>query len=182
MSLLIDFFPLLLFFVVFKVYDIFAATAVAIAASAVQIAYLYRCRKLATVHWLSLSVIVIFGGATLLLHDETFIKWKPSVLYVAFSLVLVAGKLIWRRDLLRHVMKGIELPDHVWSGLTWAWIGFFAFLAILNWLVAFHLGFSTDAWVTFKVWGILGIMLLFVLGQGLVLIRHLPQEGPQKEP
>jgi intracellular septation protein len=182
MSLLIDFFPLLLFFVVFKVYDIFAATAVAIAASAVQIAYLYRCRKLAAVHWLSLAIIAIFGGATLLLQDETFIKWKPSVLYAAFALVLVVGKLIWQRDLLRHVMKGIELPDRVWGGLTWAWIVFFTFMAVLNWLVAFHLGFSTDTWVTFKVWGVLGIMLLFVIAQGLVLVRYLPQEEPQKEP
>ncbi|MCL2297180.1 MAG: septation protein A [Proteobacteria bacterium] len=182
MSLLIDFFPLLLFFVVFKIYDIFAATAVAIVASAIQIAYLYWHKKLAAVHWLSLAIIVIFGGATLLLHDEAFIKWKPTVLYVAFALVLAAGKLIWQRDLLRYVMKGIELPDRVWNGLTWAWTTFFAFLAVLNWLVAFHLGFSTDTWVTFKVWGILGIMLLFVLGQGLVLVRYLPQEEPQEKP
>ncbi|MCL2310285.1 MAG: septation protein A [Proteobacteria bacterium] len=177
MSLLIDFFPLLLFFVVFKVYDIFAATAVAIAASVIQIAYLYWRRKLGAVHWLSLAVIAIFGGATLLLHDEAFIKWKPSVLYIAFALVLAIGKLIWRRDLLRHVMKGIELPDRVWGGLTWAWTGFFVFLAILNWLVAFHLGIPTETWVTFKVWGILAIILLFALGQGLVLARYLQQES-----
>jgi intracellular septation protein len=176
MSLLIDFFPLLLFFVVFKMYDIFVATAVAIAASVVQIAYLYWRRKLAAVHWLSLAIIVVFGGATLLLHDEAFIKWKPSVLYIAFALVLVAGKLIWRSDLLRYIMKGIELPDRVWSGLTWAWAVFFAFLAVLNWLVAFRLNLSTDTWVTFKVWGILILILLFTLGQGLVLVRYLQKE------
>ncbi|MDR0769601.1 MAG: septation protein A [Burkholderiales bacterium] len=175
MSLLIDFFPLLLFFVAFKLYGIFVATAVAIAASAVQIVYLYWRRKLGVVHWLSLAIIAVFGGATLLLHDEVFIKWKPSVLYVAFALVLAAGKLIWRRDLLRYVMKGIELPDRVWSGLTWAWSVFFIFLAILNWFVAFH--FPTDTWVTFKVWGILAILLLFALGQGLVLARYLQRES-----
>ncbi len=174
MSLLIDYFPLILFFVAFKVYGIFTATAVAIAASVIQIAYLYWRRKIAAVHWLSLAIIAIFGGATLLLHDETFIKWKPSVLYVAFALALTAGKLIWRRDLLRHVMKGIELPDRVWGGLTWAWACFFLFLAVLNWFVAFH--FPTETWVNFKVWGTLVIILLFALGQGLVLSRYLQQE------
>ncbi|MCL2872490.1 MAG: septation protein A [Betaproteobacteria bacterium] len=175
-SLLIDFFPLLLFFVVFKFSDIFVATAVAIVASIVQIAFLYWNKKLAVVHWLSLAVIVIFGGLTIALHDETFIKWKPSVLYLAFALVLLAGKLIWRRDLLRYVMKGIELPDRIWSGLTWAWTIFFAFLAVLNWAVAFHLGLPTETWVTFKVWGILIIILLFSLGQGLILARYLQRE------
>jgi intracellular septation protein len=182
MALLIDFFPLLLFFIANYFYGIFVATAVVIVAFVVQFAYLYQRKKIAVMHWLSLAFIVVFGGATLLLRDETFIKWKPTVLFAVFALLLIAGKLIWRRDLLRHVMKGIELPDRVWGGLTWAWTSFFVFLAILNWLVAFHFGFSTDAWVTFKVWGILGFSLLFALGQGLVLVRHMPQEEPQKEP
>jgi len=176
-SLLIDFFPLLLFFVALKVGDIFIATAVAIAASVVQFAYLYWRKKLGVIHWLSLAVIVIFGGLTIALHDETFIKWKPSVLYLVFALVLLVGKLVWRRDLLRYVMKGIELPDRVWNGLTWAWTGFFVFLAVLNWVVAFHLGLSTEAWGTFKVWGILIILLLFSLGQGLILARYLQRES-----
>ncbi|MDR2709926.1 MAG: septation protein A [Burkholderiales bacterium] len=181
MSVLIDFFPLLLFFVVFKFSDIFIATGVAIVASVVQIAYLYWRKKLAATHWLSLAIIVIFGGATIALHDETYIKWKPSVLYIAFALTLLAGKLIWQRDLLRSVMKDIELPEHVWSGLTWAWAAFFVFLAILNWVVAFHMGVPTETWVTFKVWGILAILLLFALGQGLILARYLQHEPEGNE-
>jgi intracellular septation protein len=171
MRLFADYFPLLLFFVAFKWQGILIATGVAIAASVIQIAWLHWRGRVSAVHWLSVAIIVVFGGATLVMRDETFIKWKPTALYLAFGAILAAGKLVWRRDLLAVVMKEIELPAPIWTRLTWAWVGFFAAMALANWYVAFH--FSTDAWVNFKVWGGIGLFLAFALVQGLLLARHV---------
>lgn len=173
MRLLSDYFPLLLFFVAFKWQGIWVATAVAIAASVLQIAWFHWRGRVSAVHWISLAVIVIFGGATLLLQDETFIKWKPTVLYLTFGLVLAVGKLAWRRDLIAFLMKDLTLPSNVWTGLTWAWVAFFGAMALANWYVAFH--FTTDTWVNFKVWGGIGLFLAFALAQGLVLARFLSE-------
>ncbi|MGE5088712.1 MAG: septation protein A [Candidatus Levyibacteriota bacterium] len=171
MRFLADYFPLLLFFLAFKWQGIWVATAVAIVASVLQIAWLYRRGVVAPVHWLSLAIIVVFGGATLLLHDETFIKWKPTVLYLAFAGVLAAGKLVWRRDLLASVMKELRLPPAIWTRLTWAWILFFGAMALANWYIAFH--FPTATWVNFKVWGGIGLFVAFAVAQGLFLARHV---------
>jgi intracellular septation protein len=173
MRLLADYFPLLLFFVAFKWQGIWIATAVAIAASIAQIAWFHWRGNVSAVHWLSLAIIVVFGGATLILRDETFIKWKPTVLYVTFALILAAGKLIWQRDLLAVVMKEIELPRPIWTRLTWSWVAFFGAMAVANWYVAFH--FSTETWVDFKVWGGIGLFMLFALAQGLMLARHVTE-------
>lgn len=168
-----DYFPLILFFVAFKWQGIMAATAVAIAASVIQIAWFRWRGSVSAVHWLSLGIIVVFGGATLLLKDVTFIKWKPTVLYLAFGIILAAGKLVWQRDLLAVVMKEIALPAQVWTRLTWAWVGFFAAMAFANWYIAFH--FATDTWVNFKVWGGIGLFFAFALAQGLLLARHVSE-------
>ena len=173
MRLLADYFPLLIFFVAFKWQGIWIATAAAIAASVIQIAWFHWRGTVSPVHWLSLAIIVVFGGATLWLRDETFIKWKPTVLYLAFGLVLAAGKVLWRRDLLAAVMKEIELPAPIWTRLTWSWVGFFAAMAIGNWYIAFH--FPTETWVNFKVWGGIGLFLAFALVQGLFLARHVTE-------
>jgi intracellular septation protein len=173
MQLLADYFPLILFFVAFKWQGIWVATAVAIVASVVQIAWFHWRGKVSAVHWISLVVIVVFGGATLLLQDETFIKWKPTVLYLTFAAVLAAGKLVWRRDLLAYLMKELALPAPVWTRLTWSWVAFFTAMAAANWYVAFH--FSTDTWVNFKVWGGIGLFLVFALAQGVFLARHLTE-------
>ena len=178
MRLLADYFPLLIFFVAFKWQGIWVATAAAIAASIVQIAWVHlRGSSVSAVQWLSLAIIVVFGGATLWLRDETFIKWKPTVLYLAFGVILAAGKLLWRRDLLAVVMKEIVLPAPVWTRLTWSWIGFFAAMAFANWYIAFH--FPTDTWVNFKVWGAIGLFLVFALVQGLFLARHVTEPTRQ---
>src|ERR1700757_3283673 len=107
-----DYFPLLLFFIAFKLWGIFTATAVAIAASIAQIAYFrWRRGKVVPVHWMSLAIIAVFGGATLLLHDETFIKWKPTVLYWLFALTLLLGRVVFRRNLIAALLKDLALPD-----------------------------------------------------------------------
>jgi intracellular septation protein len=173
MRFLADYFPLLVFFVAFKWQGIWIATAAAIAASVIQIAWFHWRGKVSAVHWLSLAIIVVFGGATLWLRDETFIKWKPTVLYLAFGGVLAAGKLVWRRDLLAAVMKEIALPAPIWTRLTWSWVIFFAAMALANWYIAFH--FPTETWVNFKVWGGIGLVLAFALVQGLFLARHVTE-------
>jgi len=174
MQLLADYFPLLLFFVAFKLWGIYVATAVAIAASVAQITYFRWHRgKVEIVHWLSLAIIGVFGGATLLLHDETFIKWKPTVLYWLFGAILGAGRLVFRKNLLSALLKDLTLPDPVWARITWAWVAFFAAMGAANWYIAFH--FPTDTWVNFKVWGGIGLFLLFAVGQAFAVARYLPQ-------
>jgi intracellular septation protein len=101
------------------------------------------------------------------------------VLYASFGAILAAGRLAFRRNLLAHLLQGVQLPEPVWARLTWAWIGFFAAMAAANWYVAFH--FTTDAWVTFKVWGGIGLLLVFALLQGLWLARHMPDEPARQE-
>jgi len=176
MQLIADYFPLILFFLAFKWQGIMVATAVAIAASIAQIAWFKWKGKVSAVHLLSLAIIVVFGGATLILQDEVFIKWKPTVLYGAFGVVLAIGKLAFHRDLIGHLLKDITLPPAVWSRVTWSWAAFFAAMATLNWYVAFH--YPTDTWVNFKVWGGIGLFLVFALAQGLLLARYVTE--PQK--
>ena len=177
MQFLADYFPLILFFIAFKWQGIFVATAVAIAASVLQIAW-FRWKRghVSTVHWLSLAIIGVFGGATLLLQDETFIKWKPTVLYGTFAAILGAGRAFWHRNLISHLMQGVALPDAVWTRLTWLWAGFFVFMGVANWYVAFH--YPLDTWVNFKVWGGIGLFFAFAIAQGLWLSRHLQEEAP----
>lgn len=173
MQLLADYFPLILFFLAFKWQGIMVATAVAIGASVAQIAWFKWKGKLSTIHWVSFAVIAVFGGATLILQDEVFIKWKPTVLYGLFGAILAVGKLAFGRDLIAYLLKGITLPPAVWSRVTWSWTAFFAAMAVLNWYVAFH--YPTETWVNFKVWGGIGLFLLFALGQGLLLARHVTE-------
>jgi intracellular septation protein len=176
MQFLGDYFPLILFFAAFKLWGIFPATAVAIAASIVQIAYFRWHRgKVAAVHWVSLAIISIFGGATLLLHDETFIKWKPTVLYWLFALTLVIGRVVFRRNLISALLKDLTLPDAVWSRVTWGWVVFLVAMGSANLYVAAN--FTTDAWVNFKVWGGIGLFMLAAVGTVASVARYLPEES-----
>ena len=123
MQLLADYFPLLLFFLAFKWQGIYVATAVAMVASVAQIAWFKWKGKLSAIHWMSFAIIAVFGGATLVLHDEVFIKWKPTVLYGLFGAILAVGKLAFGRDLIGCLLKDITLPAAVWSRVTWSWVG-----------------------------------------------------------
>ncbi|MCM2252871.1 MAG: septation protein A [Ramlibacter sp.] len=176
MKLLIDFFPILLFFVAFKMAGIYVATGVAIAATIVQIAWVRHSHgKIEPMQWLSLAVIVLFGGATIALHNETFIKWKPTVLYWLMGATLAAGQLLFRKNLLKSLMGSqMELPDAAWRVTNWSWIVFFAVMGVLNLWVAYN--FDTDTWVNFKLFGGLGLMVLFVIGQALYLGRYLKSD------
>ncbi len=181
MKFLFDFFPVILFFAAYQVSDIFTATAVAIAASVLQIGYmLVRRHKVSGMQWTGLVVIVLFGGATLVLHDETFIKWKPTVLYWLGSAVFL-GALTFKQNMVKAIMsEGVELPEPVWTKLAIAWGLFFLAIGALNLWVAYT--FSTPAWVNFKVFGTTGLMLAFVIAQALWIARHLPDEPAKSEP
>ena len=182
MKLLIDFFPIALFFAVFKLWGIYPATAVAIVATIVQIAYLrFKLGKVEPMQWVSLGVIVLFGGATLLAQDENFIKWKPTVLYWLMGAALLVGQLLLRKNLIKSLMGGqVQLPDHAWNTLNWAWSGFFAAMGGLNLWIAYH--FDTDTWVTFKLFGGMGLMFVFVLAQALYLSRYMKDTEDTKGP
>src|SRR5690606_35492295 len=172
MKLLADFFPIILFFVAYQAWDIYVATAVAIAASAVQIVWtLVRGRKVEPMQWVTLLIIAVFGGMTLFFRDETFIKWKPTVVYALFAAGLVVARYALGRDLIRAMMeKQVRLPEPVWGSLSWVWVGFFCAMAVLNIVVAYT--FSTDLWVQFKLFGTLGLTVVFILAQALWIGRR----------
>ena len=179
MKFLFDMFPVILFFVAFKFWGIYPATAVAIGATLLQIGWLmFRKRKIEPMLWVSLGVIVVFGGATLLLQNETFIKWKPTVLYWLFAAALGIGWLVFKKNLIRAMMeKQVTLPDPVWVKVLLSWIAFFTVMGILNLYVAFN--FPTDTWVNFKLFGGMGLMLLFVIGQALMLASYIEEKKPE---
>jgi len=176
MNFFFDFLPIILFFVAYKFAGLYAATAVGIVATICQISWLkFRKKKVDTMLWISLAVIVVLGGATLLLHDETFIKWKPTVLYWAFALVLGGARFLFQRNLMRRLLEEkMELPDPAWERLNLSWIGFFAVMGVLNLYVAFN--YPTDTWVNFKLFGGMGLMLVFVLIQGAMLSKYVTDE------
>ncbi len=204
MKFLFDLFPVLLFFSVFSwagknpekaqaiaesylsvfvgnasattdVAPILLATAVAIIATFGQIIYLkLRGRKVDPMLWISLAIIVIFGGATIYFASEEFIKWKPTVLYWLFGIVLFISNRFFAKNLVRVMMeKQIRLPDFVWGRLNYAWVAFFMVMGVVNLYVAFWGGFATSTWVSFKLFGGMGLMFLFVIGQSLYLARYM---------
>ena len=212
MKLLLDFLPIILFFGTFKYADahkdwaaafatdhlgflvsggvvgvgeapVLLATVVVMVATLAQVAFmLARGIKIHVMLWVSLGLVTVLGGATIWFHSETFIKWKPSVLYWVMGIALWAGQALWRKNLLQ-VLIGDELvlPARIWRHLNIAWIAFFALMGLLNLYVAFN--YSTSTWASFKVFGATGLMLVFTLAQGVYLSRHIaPENGEAKAP
>ena len=176
MKFLFDLFPVILFFIAFKFFGIYVATAVAIAGTFAQIGWvLLRGRKVDNMLWVSLGIIVIFGGATLILKDPTFIKWKPTVLYWLFAAVLLVSDFGFRRNLIKSMMgKQITLPEPVWRRLSLNSVAFFSGMGVLNLYVAYN--FSENDWVNFKLFGGMGLMFAFILLQGLMLAKYVDGE------
>ncbi|MFY9329838.1 MAG: septation protein A [Georgfuchsia sp.] len=180
MKIFFDLLPVALFFAAYKVAGIFIATAVAIATTILQIAWVWwRHRKVDTLQWVSLGIIVVFGGATLLLHDESYIKLKPTVLYWLISLGLLVSLHGFHKNPMRAMLGAqFSLPEPVWVHLNTAWAGFFALMGVLNLYVARN--FSTDEWVNFKLFGFTGLMLVFVVAQALLLGRYVEDNVVEK--
>ena len=178
---LFDLFPLILFFAAFRFAEsMYVATAVAIAASVAQFVWLKATGKtIEATHWINLGVIVIFGGATLVFQNDAFIKWKPTVLYWIFAGILLTGRLVFKRNLLQKIMGSqIELPPAVWDKMNYSWSSFFIASGALNLYVAFSGQFTESQWVNFKVFGLMALLLVFVVAQSLWLSRHI-KETPE---
>lgn len=178
---LFDLLPLILFFAAFRFYDIYVATAVAIVASVAQFAWLKLTHKvIEATHWINLGVIVVFGGATLFFQNDAFIKWKPTVLYWLFGVILLGARWLTGRNLMQKIMgEKISLPRAVWDKLTYSWATFFIISGVLNLYVAFSGNFTDAEWVNFKVFGLMVLLVIFVIGQSVWLGRHI-QEEPHK--
>ncbi len=176
MKLLFDLFPVILFFIAFKVFNVYVATGTAIVATIAQIGWVkWRHGKVDTMLWVSFAIIAVFGGATLILHDETFIKFKPTILYWVFALILLGSNLLLKKNLMRTLLKEkMTLPTKVWNHVNLSWSLFFVLLGVVNLYVAFN--FSTDAWVNFKLFGATGMMLVFVLLQAMALSKYMQEE------
>ena len=178
MKLLIDFFPILLFFGSYKVYDIYVGTAVLMAATVLQMGLVYAMdRWLPMMHKITLALVLVFGALTLFLHDDRFIKWKPTVLYGAMAIGLMVTVWLLKKNFLKLLLGSqLELPDPVWQRLNLIWIGYCFFMAGINGYVAAY--YSTEDWVNFKLWGY-AFPLVFILGQGLYIARYLKSDGPE---
>jgi len=154
---------------------VIVATVVAIVATLIQVGWLLaRGQHVKPMLWLSAILIVAFGGMTIWLQNEVFIKWKPSLLYWSFALILVGGQLFFRRNLLASLLGSeLKLTQPVWDRLLWLWAAFFAFLGAANLFVAYR--FTTEQWVDFKTFGLIGITFAFVIGLGIYLNRHIKE-------
>jgi len=177
MKLLLDFFPILLFFGAFKFYDIYTATGVLMAGTVIQMATIWFTeRKLQPMQKATLVLILLFGSLTLALHDDRFIKWKPTVLYGAMALALAVALWGFKKNFLKMLLgEQLELPAQIWGRLNVAWIAYCVFMAALNGYVAAY--FSTEAWVNFKLWGYV-FPIIFLIAQGLYISPHLKSDKP----
>jgi len=175
MKILLDFFPILLFFGAYKFYGIYVGTGVLMAATVAQMAAIYAIdRKLQTMHKVTLALILAFGTLTLVLHDDRFIKWKPTVLYAAMSVALAFALWVLKKSVLQSLLGSqLSLPPRVWHRLNVAWIAYCAFMAAINGYVAAY--YSTEDWVNFKLWGY-AFPLVFIVGQGLYISRYLQND------
>lgn len=178
MQQLLDFLPLIFFFVAYKLFDIYVATAVLIGATGLHYGYLWlRHRRLEKSHWATLAAVLLFGGLTLALRDETVLKWKAPLVNWLFALVFLASQLLTDRSLIERAMgHAIELPKTVWNRLNLAWVALFVVTGTANLYVAF---WHPSIWVDFKVFGSLGLTLIFLVGQTLYLLRYIRRTEPK---
>lgn len=176
MKFLFDYFPIVCFFIAFKLSGVYAATAVTIAACALQnIAYWIIHRRFEKLHLITFASVAVLGGSTLIFHNAIFIQWKPTIIYWIFALVLLFGHFFSQKNLLAKMLgEKIILPERVWVNLNIAWALFFVFLGFLNVYVLYH--YTLNAWVNFKLFGTLGLTLVFAIAQAIYMSRYLKME------
>jgi len=180
MKVLFDFLPIILFFIAYKIQGIYVATAIAIATSFIQVGFYWlKHHKVENMHLVTLVLIAVFGGLTLALQDETFIKWKPSVVNWLFGLAFLGSQFVGKKNIVERMMgNAISLPDAIWLRMNMAWSIFFIGLGFANLYVMYY--FDTDTWVNFKLFGMMGLTLAFLVAQGIYLARYI-QDEPSKE-
>ena len=173
MKFLFDLFPVILFFIGFKFYGIFVATAIAIGATLALIIYAkIRHGKVEKMLLINGAIISVLGGVTLLLHDKTYIMWKPTVLYWLLAAVLLISNLFFNKNFIQQMMgKMLDAPKTIWTKLNLAWVVFLIILGFVNLYVAFN--YSEDTWVNFKLFGVTGVMFLFIIAQTIILKKYL---------
>lgn len=181
MKLLFDFFPIMLFFIGYKVWGIYTATAIAMGASVVQVLYhRIRWQRYENMHLFNLAIIMILGGATLFFHNPWFIKWKPTGIYWLTALVFLFSPMVAKKPLIQKMMESsISLPEAIWYRLNYAWVLFFIAMGCANLYVAYY--YSTDIWVNFKLFGCASFILIFVFLQALYLTKHALDDKPSTE-
>ncbi|AKH19822.1 septation protein A [Sedimenticola thiotaurini] len=182
MKFLSDLFPVILFFIAYKMYDFYVATAVIIVATIVQVGYnWFRYRKVEKMHLVTLLLVLLFGGLTLYLQDPLFLKWKPTVVNWLFAIVFFGSHFIGNRTLVERMMgKSVALPVPVWSRLNMAWTLFFVAMGAINLYVAFS--FSEDTWVNFKLFGMMGMTILFIILQAFYLAKYISEVEQKTTP
>ena len=185
MKFLFDFLPIALFFITFKFYDdpqegVLAATAVAIIATIIQVLLFWlKNKRVEKMHIVTLVLITVLGGATLILKDPVFIKWKPTGVNWAFAIAFLGSQFIGSKPFVKRMMAhAVDLPEAVWMRLNIAWVVFFTAMGFANLYVAFNYDLST--WVDFKTYGMLGLTVLFVILQAIYLAKHMPEDKKDK--
>lgn len=175
MKQLLDFIPVILFFITFKVYDIYTATAVVIATTLILVAFTWlKYKKIETMQWVTLGLILVMGGATLYLQDEQFIKWKLTIIEWLFGAALIGSQLFSKKTFIERMLGAqLELPSAVWKKLNMMWATFFISVGFIN-IYVMH-NYNTDDWVTFKTFGVPGLMLIFFVIQGLFIYKYIPE-------
>ncbi|MCD6046836.1 MAG: septation protein [Gammaproteobacteria bacterium] len=175
MKFFADLFPIILFFIVYKFAGIYAATAAAIVASVLQVAYSYfKAKKVDSMQWVTLAIIVVLGGATLVFHNELFIKWKPTAIEWAFAIVFLLSQWFGEKTLTQRLMESnLQLPPELWIRLNFSWVAFFGLMGALNIYVIYH--FDTNIWVNFKLFGMLGFTVVFVLWQAFYISKYVKE-------
>jgi len=179
MKILFDYFPIICFFIAYKLYGIYVATVVTMIACGIQIGtYWIMHRRFEKMNVITLFVVVLLGGSTLIFHNAIFIQWKPSVVYWLFSIVMLGSHVIGKKTIMQRMLDAkVTMPRSIWSRINFAWGVFFMLLGFLNLYVAYH--YSLNAWVNFKLFGTLGILLVFVILQALYMSRYI--ESAEKE-
>ena len=180
MKQILDFIPLIIFFLLYKSDDIFIATGALIIATAIQVALTFLIyKKIEKMQIVTFLLVAIFGGMTIFLHDDNFIKWKVTIINALFALGLTVSHWLGKPVIKGMLSKEISLPDSVWARINWAWVGFFVLCAILNIYIAFQL--PLDVWVNFKVFGLMLGMIIFMVATGLYIYKHMPRDEKESE-
>lgn len=180
MKILFDYFPIICFFVGYKLWGIYIATAITMGASLLQNGlYWLKNKRFEKMHVITLVSVLVLGGFTLIFHKAIYIKWKPSIIYFAFAIALIISQYFSKKNLLHRLLGDkVKLSKKIWEHLTIMWALFFIFLGLLNIYVLYH--FSTNAWVNFKLFGTLGLTLIFTILQAVYMSKHIEEEPTDK--
>jgi len=174
MKQLLEFIPIILFFIAYKFYDIYIATAVVIVATIIQVGITwFKYKKVETMQWVTLGLILVMGGATIYLQNEQFIKWKLTIIEWLFGLAFIGSQFFGKKLLVERMMgASLELPAAIWKKLNWMWATFFISVGFINIYVMQN--YNTDDWVTFKTFGVPGLMIVFIVLQMVFIYKYIP--------